>query len=44
MSRWGRHWELKIIAVLLAAFLWFALRINAHRPLPTPIPPAGEAR
>ncbi|HMU75298.1 MAG TPA: hypothetical protein PKZ00_10280 [Elusimicrobiota bacterium] len=44
MSRWGRHWELKIMAVLLATFLWFALRVNAHRPLPTLGPPPTEAR
>lgn len=44
MSRGGRHWELKIIAVLLATFLWFALRVNAHRPLPAPVPPPAEAR
>ena len=28
MNRWKEHWEIKVMAVLLAVLLWLALRID----------------
>jgi hypothetical protein len=45
MKDWRKNWELKLTAVLLAVFLWLALRLN-HPSSPPVLWPAsaGEAR